>query len=81
MNNLLNYPFDCHEILRKTRAIKRGLEEQPGLVEKRIAIQGGSTTVAIKSLIKIFLLHEGIKPLFCESESCWWGYLYQSPHK
>jgi predicted enzyme involved in methoxymalonyl-ACP biosynthesis len=68
MNNLLNYPFDCQEILRKIRAIKRGLEGQPGLVEKRIAILGGSTTAAIKSLIEVFLLNEGIKPLFYESE-------------
>jgi FkbH-like protein len=68
MNNLLNYPFDCHKILRKIRSIKRELEGQPGLVEKRIAILGGSTTDAIKSLIEIFLLNEGIKPLFYESE-------------
>ncbi|MDR3258505.1 MAG: HAD-IIIC family phosphatase, partial [Fusobacteriaceae bacterium] len=37
-------------------------------IEKRIAILGGSTTADIKDILEIFLLSEGIKPVFYESE-------------
>nr|MCR4943721.1 HAD-IIIC family phosphatase [Clostridium sp.] len=36
--------------------------------EKRIAILGGSTTNEIKNMIELFLLNNGIKPSFYESE-------------
>jgi FkbH-like protein len=68
MTHPLDFPFDCHKILRKKQSIKRDLEKQPGLIKKRIAILGGSTTSEVKLLIEIFLLKEGIQSIFYESE-------------
>ena len=68
MAHPLDYPFDSAEILRKRRSFKRKLSDQSDLKEKRIAILGGSTTSEIKNLIEIFLLKEGFRPLFYESE-------------
>ena len=44
MNPLLIYPFDAKLLMRKKKALKRELLAKPGLVEKRIAVLGGSTT-------------------------------------
>ena len=68
MTHSLDFPFDGSEILRKKRSLKRKLLNQHGLLEKRIAILGGSTTSEVKDLVEIFLLKEGVKPLFYESE-------------
>ena len=65
----LQYPFDANYLLRKKRAIRRELLEtaQP-LTEKRIAILCGSTTHDIKDILELFLLDNGIRPVFYESE-------------
>jgi FkbH-like protein len=55
------------DILRKRQALKRELAKQTNLVPVRIAILGGSTTTEIKSMLEIFLLAEGIQPVFYES--------------
>ncbi|MEN8220296.1 MAG: HAD-IIIC family phosphatase [Pseudomonadota bacterium] len=68
MKHQLNYPFDPHYILRKKRSIKRELLKNTGLVNRRIAIIGGSTTAEIKDILELFLLKDGIKPVFYESE-------------
>ncbi|MGZ3658919.1 MAG: HAD-IIIC family phosphatase [Bdellovibrionota bacterium] len=65
---MLKFPFNAEEILRKRKAIKRELSAQHSLFEKRIAILGGSTTADFKDCLELFLLHEGIKPVFYESE-------------
>lgn len=62
----LQYPFDAAAILQKKRALKRQLLEQPGLIEKKIAIVGGSTVGEIKPILELFLLNAGIKPGFWE---------------
>lgn len=65
----LEYPFDAEYILRKKKSIKRQLlEASAGFVEKRIAILGGYTTNDIKLVLELFLLNNGIKPSFYESE-------------
>ena len=65
----LEYPFDCDYILRKKKSIKRTLlENSCGFIEKNIAILGGSTTDEIKNMLELFLLNNGIKPQFYESE-------------
>lgn len=38
------------------------------VMEKRIAILGGSTTNDIKDILELFLLNNGIKPIFYQSE-------------
>ena len=65
----LLYPFDSNYILENKRKIKKQLLQESGsFVEKKIAILGGSTTTAIKQMIELFLLNNGIKPSFYESE-------------
>ena len=64
----MNYPFDAHYLLRKKKAIRRDLLRQSGLLGKRIAILGGSTTAEVKDMLELFLLQEGIRPVFYESE-------------
>lgn len=64
----LNYPLDINYILRKKKSIKKELIKKENLIEKKIAILGGSTTSEIKNVLEIFLLNEGILPVFYESE-------------
>lgn len=64
----LEYPFDVEYIIRNKRKLKRTLLENSSLIEKRIAILGGSTTNDIKNILELFLLNYGIKPVFYESE-------------
>ena len=65
----LEYPFNSEYILQNKRKIKRQLlEANSSWIEKRIAILGGSTTSNIKVALELFLLNQGIKPSFYESE-------------
>ena len=67
MPKRLDFPF--HEsILSKKKGIKKGLLTKESFIEKRIAILGGSTTSEIKNILEIYLLKNGIKPSFYESE-------------
>ena len=65
---VLSYPFNSDLILKKKKSIKKQLLEKNNLVEKNIAILGGSTTSNIKLILELFLLDYGIKPNFYESE-------------
>lgn len=72
-NNLLDFPFDGKTLGRKKRTLKRELLEKVGLIEKRIAVLGGSTTHDVIDMMELFLLNNGIKPTFYESEyNQWW---------
>ncbi len=65
----LEYPFDANYILSKKKKIKRTLLEEGGpFLDKKIAILGGSTTNDIKLTLELFLLDQGIRPEFYESE-------------
>ncbi len=65
----LNYPFDADYIISKKKRIKKELlENTQGMIEKKIAILGGSTTNDIKLVTELFLLNNSIKPEFYESE-------------
>lgn len=69
MVKVLEYPFDCAYLLQNKRKIKKELLAESGsFIEKKIAILGGSTTSAIKQMMELFLLNNGIKPSFYESE-------------
>jgi FkbH-like protein len=67
MRDLLNYPFDANTLLRKKKALRREMLQQSGLLDKRIAILGGSTTAEIRDMLELFLLKDGIRPEFYES--------------
>lgn len=64
----LEYPFDVDYLIKNKKKIKKQLLLQEGLLEKKVAILGGSTTSEIKNMLEIFLLNNGIKPSFYESE-------------
>ena len=64
----LEYPLDIETILRKKKAIKIQLTGNEHFIEKNIAILGGSTTSEIKNILELFLLKQGIKANFYESE-------------
>ena len=59
MKSSLSYPFDVNELLRKKKSIRRDLLANSDLIEKRIAILGGSTTAEVKDMLELFLLSEG----------------------
>ncbi|MGJ0354511.1 HAD-IIIC family phosphatase [Aliarcobacter cryaerophilus] len=55
-------------ILRKKKSIKKELLKKDNFIDKNIAILGGSTTSEIKNILELFLLDNGIRPNFYESE-------------
>ncbi|NRT73692.1 HAD-IIIC family phosphatase [Clostridium beijerinckii] len=65
---LLEYPFDNALILKKKRYIKRELLKRENLIEKKIAILSGSTIGEVRNILEIFLLNQGIKPVFFEGQ-------------
>jgi FkbH-like protein len=65
---MTNYPLNITQILRKKKSIKKELLYKYNFIEKNIAILGGSTTSEIKNILELFLLDNGIKPNFYESE-------------
>ncbi len=64
----LEYPFDSTYLIGKKKRIRRELLEGKAFVDKKIAILGGSTTSNIKLVMELFLLNQGIRPVFYESE-------------
>lgn len=68
MHQLLNYPFDNQLLLRKRKSIRKDLLNNSQLIDKKIAILGGSTTHDIRDMLELFLLQQGIRPIFYESE-------------
>lgn len=65
----LQYPFDANYIIAKKKKLRRMLLEQNvNYVDKKIAILGGYTTSNIKLIMELFLLDNGIRPTFYESE-------------
>lgn len=66
MEHVFEYPLDIPYLTRKKRSLKKQLLQQKDLINKKIAILGGSTTAEIKDMLEIFLLKEGIQPEFYE---------------
>lgn len=65
----LDYPFNPEEILKNKKSIKRQLlVKNTNFSKKNIAILGGVMTNDIKSVLELFLLNNGIKPNFYESQ-------------
>lgn len=76
-----NYPIDVKTLRRKKASIKRTLLEQPNLIEKKIAVLGGSTTNEVVDQLELFLLSYGIKADFYQSEygKYWEDAMFGSP--
>lgn len=65
----LEYPFDASWILSNRRKIRNQLlASERNWIEKKIAILGGSTTSNITQVLDLFLLNQGIKAVFYQSE-------------
>lgn len=65
----LNYPFDSELLLKRKKQIKKELLSlDRSYIRKKIAILGGQTTQNIKLIMELFLLNNGIKAEFYESE-------------
>ena len=78
----LEYPFDGDFILKNAKKIKRALLKScPDLPEKKIAVLGGSTTHDIIRVLELFLLNQGIRPVFYESEYAqyWQDLMFDNP--
>jgi FkbH-like protein len=63
----IDHPLDAAKLLQKKKSIQRELREKKGLLERRIAILGGSTTAEVAEMLEICLLMRGIKPVFYQS--------------
>ncbi len=69
MDDIFQYPFDNKTLLRKKLKLKKELLGRDiKFIEKRIAVLGGSTTNEIVDQLELFLLNNGIKPVFYQSE-------------
>ncbi|MDE6847624.1 MAG: HAD-IIIC family phosphatase [Lachnospiraceae bacterium] len=78
----LEYPFDSEYVLKKSKKIKRQLMEEGGsFISKKIAVLGGSTTHDIIRVLEVFLLNQGIQPVFYESEYAqyWQDVMFDNP--
>lgn len=65
----LEYPFDAGWVLSNRRKIRKNiLASGDTFVEKKVAVLGGSTTSNIVQTLELFLLNQGIKAEFYESE-------------
>lgn len=66
----LEYPFDPEEILRKKKSYRKQLlsETSTSFIDKKIAVLGGVTIQNIILILELFLLNQGIRPVFYESE-------------
>lgn len=64
----LRFPLNTREILLKSRTLRQELAVRSDLSPVRVAILGGSTTVELKSMLELFLLARGFRPVFYESE-------------
>ena len=68
MTDYFSPPFSG-ELLKKRKRIRRDiLKSGIKFVDKRVAILGGSTTHDIKDMLDLFLLNQGIRCTFYESE-------------
>ena len=78
----LKYPFDSQLILRAKKKIRRELlAENEQRIRKHIAVLGGSTTSEIRNILELFLLDQGIEPVFYESEynRYWQDVMFANP--
>jgi len=67
MPSRLSYPYH-DRLLSKKKSIKKELLSQENFIEKNIAVLGGSTTSEIINILDLYLLKNGIKASFYESE-------------
>jgi FkbH-like protein len=68
-DKILNYPSIDNDIVVNKKELKNDiLSRECDRKKIKIAILGGSTTAEIKNIIELYLLDNGIEPLFYESD-------------
>ncbi len=80
--NIFFAPPFSGDLLKKRKKIRRDLLESGfDFIDKNIAILGGSTTHDIKDALDLFLLHNGIRASFYESEYAqyWQDAMFPNP--
>lgn len=65
---MLGYPFDADAVMQNKRSLKKTLLQQDNLLEKRVALLSGTTIGEIKNILALFLLDNGINPVFYEGD-------------
>ncbi|MBQ3373439.1 MAG: HAD-IIIC family phosphatase [Oscillospiraceae bacterium] len=77
----LEYPFQAQLLIRKRKMLKKQLLEKGSFIEKKIAVLGGSTTHDIIDILELFLLNQGIRASFYESEYAqyWNDVMFDNP--
>ncbi len=68
MNQELLYPFDAAYLLRHRKRLRRELLEGSSWIDVRLAVLAGSTAQEVLDLLELFLLNDGIRPVFYQSE-------------
>lgn len=64
----LEYPFDAKKILRHRKQIKKNFNTEKGYLTKKVAILSGSTVGEFQNILELFLLNNGIKPIFWQGQ-------------
>ncbi len=65
----LEYPFDSLYVIKNSNQLKKQMEtDKRERISIKIAVLGGSTTHDICIYLQLFLLNQGIEPIFYESE-------------
>ena len=81
ISDVFSPPFDT-DLLKKRKKIRRMLLSDDGrFLDKKIALLGGSTTHDIRDALELFLLHDGIRCTFYESEYAqyWQDAMFPNP--
>lgn len=67
--DIFNVPLNSSLLIRKKKSIKKELlSSTDSFICKKVAILGGSTTHEVADQIELFLLNNGIKPTFYQSD-------------
>src|SRR5947209_2597189 len=61
-------PPTLEDLLLNRKRLRRQLLTRPGLKAIRIAVLGGTTTSELVDFLEVFLLQDGFKPDFYQSE-------------
>ena len=81
--SLFEPPFNSNLLIKRKKIRKVLLESNFDFIDKKIAILGGSTTHDIKDVLELFLLNNGIRPTFYESEygQYWQEAMFPNPDR
>jgi HAD-superfamily phosphatase, subfamily IIIC/FkbH-like domain len=68
MHQDLLYPFDAAHLLRHRKRLRRELLAGGSWIDVRLAVLAGSTAQEVLDFLELFLLNDGIRPVFYQSD-------------